>query len=248
MQPNTHFKELRKRLKLSQVELAKQIDVSQGTVTDIERGRIGVSKRVAKRLQEKFGLQLSEIYENNEKIQHFDSDKTIGDQKTGVKWSKTMKEQFLKDLQNDPNWNKAHLINFQLWKENHAALEAFKKELSRYWEINSRMFRFLYQYSILYTSELQKDIYEKLLEGASEQQIIAEFEERINNTESLKGVYKAVNEKLKASIEDLRPYDFHNTMKISKDKETGKSYVSETRFYLPNDPEFWKHFFLHMEL
>src|SRR4051795_9802006 len=62
MEPNTRFKELRTRLKLSQVELATQLGVTQGTITDIERGRIGVSKKVAKQLQEKFGLELKEIY------------------------------------------------------------------------------------------------------------------------------------------------------------------------------------------
>lgn len=72
--PNKKFVELRKKLSLSQVDLAKQLSVSQGTITDIERGRIGVSKRVVKKLLEVFGqksvelrVHINEI--NNEKIQ-----------------------------------------------------------------------------------------------------------------------------------------------------------------------------------
>lgn len=78
MTPNKEFKELRKRLGLSQVELAAKIGVSQGTITDIERGRIGVSKRVAKKLMDIFDISPFEIQggekpknneKNNEKIQ-----------------------------------------------------------------------------------------------------------------------------------------------------------------------------------
>ena len=68
MQPNTHFKNLRKRLGLSQIELASKIGVSQGTITDIERGRIGISKRVAQKLQKEFTLKSGEIYGDNENI------------------------------------------------------------------------------------------------------------------------------------------------------------------------------------
>lgn len=50
------FKKLRKELGLTQVEIASLLEVSQGTITDIERGKVGVSKRVAEKLKEKAGI------------------------------------------------------------------------------------------------------------------------------------------------------------------------------------------------
>lgn len=68
MNPNLKFKQLRKALSLSQTELAEKIGVSQGTITDIERGRIGVSKRVIKKIINGFGIkeeQLQGINDNS---------------------------------------------------------------------------------------------------------------------------------------------------------------------------------------
>ena len=53
---NKRFKDFRKGLKLTQVQLAEMLKVSQGTITDIERGRIGVSDKVAKATFEKFPI------------------------------------------------------------------------------------------------------------------------------------------------------------------------------------------------
>ena len=50
------FKEFRESFQLTQVELAKKLKVSQATITDIESGRIGVSKRVIKKISEVFSL------------------------------------------------------------------------------------------------------------------------------------------------------------------------------------------------
>jgi transcriptional regulator with XRE-family HTH domain len=57
---NGRFKELRKSLGLKQGQLASAIDIKQGTVSDIERGRIGVSQKVIKKLSE--NLSVSEIW------------------------------------------------------------------------------------------------------------------------------------------------------------------------------------------
>jgi transcriptional regulator with XRE-family HTH domain len=72
MTPNKNFKDFRKSLNLSQVELAEKLQVSQGTITDIERGRISVSKRMIKKISEKLGISESEVRgvlegKNNEK-------------------------------------------------------------------------------------------------------------------------------------------------------------------------------------
>ncbi len=47
---NRRFLEVRKTLGLTQKELASRISISQGTVTDIERERIGVSSKVTQKL------------------------------------------------------------------------------------------------------------------------------------------------------------------------------------------------------
>lgn len=47
---NERFKKIRELLNLSQVEMGEKIFLKQGSITDIERNRIGVSNKVANRL------------------------------------------------------------------------------------------------------------------------------------------------------------------------------------------------------
>lgn len=75
--PNDTFRIFRRGLGLSQTDLASKLSVSQGTITDIERGRIGVSKRIVKKINDVFKVDYFEVEgkitnlkkENTEKIQ-----------------------------------------------------------------------------------------------------------------------------------------------------------------------------------
>lgn len=60
LKKNTEFKTFRQNLKLTQTELAAKLSVSQGTITDIERGRIGVSKKVIAKIKETFNILYNE--------------------------------------------------------------------------------------------------------------------------------------------------------------------------------------------
>lgn len=85
--PNIVFKTFRKSLDLSQTELATKLAVSQGTITDIERGRIGVSKRIVKKIMDIFKLNYTEIQSKilsidnqfNEKIPRIDTENNTED-------------------------------------------------------------------------------------------------------------------------------------------------------------------------
>ncbi len=57
MTPNLKFKDFRNSLGLSQIELAAKLGVSQGTVGDIERGRIRISKNVKSKIIKKFDIE-----------------------------------------------------------------------------------------------------------------------------------------------------------------------------------------------
>lgn len=57
MTPNVEFKQFRKELNLTQMELAEALGVTQGTITDIERGRIKVSKNVKAKIFEKYSIE-----------------------------------------------------------------------------------------------------------------------------------------------------------------------------------------------
>jgi len=68
MEPNLKFKKLRETLNLSQTAFASKIGVSQGTIGDIERGRIGISKNIKSKLIEKLGIEIGYFeHENEEK-------------------------------------------------------------------------------------------------------------------------------------------------------------------------------------
>lgn len=45
------FKQIRIDLNLTQVEMASKLLVKQGTISDIERSRIGVSKKITQKLK-----------------------------------------------------------------------------------------------------------------------------------------------------------------------------------------------------
>jgi transcriptional regulator with XRE-family HTH domain len=215
MQPNTHFRELRKKLKLSQVELARQIDVSQGTITDIERGRIGVSKKVAKRLQEKFGLELKEINGdvesiNTENIQEKSSQKKLANFEEALESLRVFHEQFLNDLPGNQNWNIANTITFELMRAHHDQMEQFNEVLLQYTELSNKLFGFFTQYHQLYTSVLQTEIYQELNSGTTEFQIRAALNKRISNLKSLRETCSQLSETLKVSLENFRALSLQN--------------------------------------
>lgn len=54
MEPNNKFIELRKRLGPTQEEFAGKLGISRSTIADIERGSIGISKRVKSKILDKF--------------------------------------------------------------------------------------------------------------------------------------------------------------------------------------------------
>jgi DNA-binding XRE family transcriptional regulator len=188
LQPNTHFKELRKkRLNLSQEELAAEINVSQGTITDIERGRIGVSKRVAKRLQEKFGLSLVEIFGNSNRLNNsYDNSQGENTEK------------------NSHNKNSG-LKNLGL-QEPMESIKAMEDKV-----LNEVLNEFLKDCNFFSIGTLQVSIYQELKAGSSEQQIKAAMKRRMDRLDYLRETCADLNIKLKASIEDLKASD-------SKDK------------------------------
>jgi transcriptional regulator with XRE-family HTH domain len=80
MTPNKKFKDLRKSLALSQIEFAAKIGVSQGTIADIERGRIGISKRVKEKIIEKMNIEAG-YFDNENQLDNID--KKQGDEAGG---------------------------------------------------------------------------------------------------------------------------------------------------------------------
>ncbi|PZP43829.1 MAG: hypothetical protein DI598_15275 [Pseudopedobacter saltans] len=50
------FRKVRKEINLTQKEIASIMEVSQGTITDLERGRMKLSKKNAQKLSEKLGI------------------------------------------------------------------------------------------------------------------------------------------------------------------------------------------------
>ena len=55
------IKSLRKDRRLTQRQLAEILEVTQPTLSDIERGRIGASTRIIKRLSEKLDISIDWI-------------------------------------------------------------------------------------------------------------------------------------------------------------------------------------------
>lgn len=57
MQPNLKFKKFREDKSLTQLELAKKLDISRSLIADIERGSTGISKRVMSKIVNKFNIE-----------------------------------------------------------------------------------------------------------------------------------------------------------------------------------------------
>jgi len=123
MEPNIKFKELRKGLNLNQTEFADKINVSQGTITDIERGRIRVSKRVQKKITEIFGIESG--YFNNE-IQLNNNEINQGNE-SGVKQGFDKKGNLIDNIQKDKKSNSFPIDYFN--KENFYLKQKFEKKL-----------------------------------------------------------------------------------------------------------------------
>lgn len=61
MTENERFKIVRKELGLSQEALADALDMEQGSISDVERGKVGVSDNIKFKLKRKFGVNIEFI-------------------------------------------------------------------------------------------------------------------------------------------------------------------------------------------
>ena len=59
------FKAMRFSLNLTQVELAAKLSVAQGSIADIERGRIGVSRKMEGKLKSIFNIDFPLLPSNS---------------------------------------------------------------------------------------------------------------------------------------------------------------------------------------
>lgn len=65
---NKRFQELRIKLELNQDELANKLEMNQGTISGIENGKSGVSKKVLKKMGEVFGIRPEYILNGEQPI------------------------------------------------------------------------------------------------------------------------------------------------------------------------------------
>jgi transcriptional regulator with XRE-family HTH domain len=59
----TRIKEIRKHLRLTQKELAKKVEISDGCISDIEKGKKNPGIKVLEKLFERFNVNISYIFE-----------------------------------------------------------------------------------------------------------------------------------------------------------------------------------------
>lgn len=58
-----NIRDERKKLKLTQIELAEKVGLHQSTIANAERNRYNLSVKVAKKLAELFNCKWTEFYE-----------------------------------------------------------------------------------------------------------------------------------------------------------------------------------------
>lgn len=208
MEPNLKFKQLRETLSLSQSEFAAKIGVSQGTIGDIERGRIGISKNVKSKLIEKFGIEIGYFIEEKDA-------KTV-DMKQGTEIGSNQGlsiSAVINFIKSNPNYDKSYVIVNQLIRQNESKLNPLKELLQSFFDLNRKIFQFTHQYAMIFNSSYHLSVFDKLENNVSEDTIKEDFNQALDNIPFLIAIYKSLNAELEKVVNKLEKIDLKGVMK-----------------------------------
>lgn len=104
MEANKRLKKTRIELNFTQTQFAEMLNMKQGSYSDVERGRVGVSRKIALQLEKEFNVNSKWIAEGTGEMF------LQGD--TGNKNKETNKEAFYKKIEHSTNIKELYSFNF----------------------------------------------------------------------------------------------------------------------------------------
>lgn len=206
------FKTVRKECGLTQKEIAEIMNVSQGTVTDIERGKIGLSKKNAKSLEENTIINTGWIYTGigekySKKIQGKNTGYDTGFGKKSI--NETQKEMMQEEMITNVN---IRLLRDALTLYSTYSTEAIRvlpEDLKELNAVLSALFVKTQNISeMLVSSKIRQaiDVENRFDDFFNEERDLPNFETYINNkTSALKSLLEYKNA-FKRIFEDLQYY------------------------------------------
>jgi transcriptional regulator with XRE-family HTH domain len=203
---NERVKQVRKAESLTQQSFADKLSVKQGTISDIERGRLDVSDKIIGKISDIFKVRsrwLSTGKVDNKIVENivYLDEKGAADQVNElVKDNRFIEAQKIAD-----QVNRAHGSHFQI----------LIPELNLLWKNIAVLMQFIDQYDKYLANPASIEIYKLVKNGRNPNEVHNYLNKLLNNIPHVVPILKNINKALEKNTGDLKKFDADN--EIEKD-------------------------------
>lgn len=229
--PNQRVKSIRKSLGMSQHDFSSRISIKQGSLSDIERGRLAVSERLAATIEDVFGVPKSWILTgekdektnyNIAKIERMVSGALKFEDMPSVKFKDIAPEIFadINKMENDPKWEIAQNIQIELITKYHSDFKKLVPELNRFQSLIRQILQFNHSLDKYLFNSIRHEIYNDLKADNSSKEIVTNKHRNVlSQIPEVIPVLHKLNNDLNTIINKLSKHDINNTLSIERYNE-----------------------------
>jgi transcriptional regulator with XRE-family HTH domain len=210
---NERFKEVRKHFKYTQIEMADKLEITQGSVTDVERGKVSVTNKLAQKMFSKLHINPDWFYtgkgsiENTDKLVILNTDIPTPENEYVEEWSK--------EIKSNPNYRVANSMYFKMLSEQSEALAGMIKVFNAYWKNTRSLIQFIDQYDFIIQHPAPQLAILSMFNRGTQNDVEKKFKAIFENLPEVLSIMGKLNDMTLQTIDQLRPMDFNN--ELSKD-------------------------------
>lgn len=204
---NIRLKDLRRSLKMSQTDFASKIGIKQGTLSDIERGRIAVSDNVAEKIEKEFGAA-------KEWLMSGKVDENIVEIVDNISFDDVLKsvQQNLNKVYSDPLYAEAHNVKIELLAKHASALKDAINHFEKFQSLTRQMLQYIHSIDKILFPESEMELYLEMKNEAKSKDDVMTAKANLNSLASANSIFKELNECFDKSIKRLMKFDAEETL------------------------------------
>ena len=200
----TRLRRVRRLLDFSQKDFSEEIGIKQGSLSDIERGRTGISSKISEILSRKFNV--SEAWLRN----------GIGDIFTNTVYinklneSKKSYSEVIEKINSENSsgaYQLAQSIGKQILLAHHNDLKSLIIFLNKFFQLQSKLLQFINQYDKYLLPGNDSEIFAMLNEGKTETEITSGVGNTLKNVKQITPLFQKYNEATQTLIDELKAFD-----------------------------------------
>jgi transcriptional regulator with XRE-family HTH domain len=211
--PNQRVKAVRQALKLSQQDFSASISIKQGSLSDIERGRLSVSSKIADTIEKVYNIPAEWILNTSKNYSH-DIVNRLEKDIERIKKHKLIERiapglsSELRNREENPNWETAAHIQLEITTKNKAAFQKAIPELAEFQKSIRQILLFINSYDKYLFRNIHIELYEELNKhNSTKEKVLMAHQEKLDALKDVTTIISKMNDGLKKAIIELRPFD-----------------------------------------